>query len=253
MVRFSNKRDLKDWLSDKDPLWALVLSVRTAARSLPYYIMSEGQRSQAWLMIRIIFFSHLGLKSNFSSAQDNRRVQAITKTESVEVNITLHQRILQFTSLEGFDLKASDFLLELLESCSEHGHIADHINGILMQENDIDSTSLIEGLSPQRLISLPLWRPSLDNPFSLAFKLYKEVSLQKDPKARFWFDWYQSLLDGKDHPNLTSTQQALIYNEIAKLPEELWTKGPKEVNAHIYQLLSTQRAPASKDGICSKV
>lgn len=252
MVEFSDCRDVKAWLQDKDPMWALLLAVRTAARSLPYYIMSEGHRSQAWLMMRIIFFSQLGIKANYFVKHFRPPgISAAPGAGAAEVNVKLHQDILNFTSANGIETRSFDLLMQLLESCSEHGSIASHINGILTQENEVDANSLIENIQPDTIATLPLWRPRVENPFYLEFTAYRKISLSKDPNSAFWFNWYQSLLDGTAHKGLTEAQQYKIYMKIAEFPEALWADGIRAVNLCIADLLKELKSnPSQQAATC---
>ena len=101
------------------------------------------------------------------------------------------------------------------------------------------------GMRPADLVLTPLWgdapRPEV---VETKWQDMKAALLRDDPNWQFWIDFYEGILaGGADAP-----ERIALMDKVAQMPEEIWEKPAREVNAHIagmYQEFLDSQRPAA--------
>ena len=101
------------------------------------------------------------------------------------------------------------------------------------------------GMRPADLVLTPLWgdapRPEV---VATKWQNLKAALLQDDSNWQFWIDFYEGILaGGADAP-----ERIALMDKVAQMPEELWKKPARDVNAHIagmYQEFLDSQRPAA--------
>ena len=108
-----------------------------------------------------------------------------------------------------------------------------------------DARRIEDGMRPADLVQAPLW-PDAPMPRNLAenWQSLRDALVGDDPNWQFWIDFYEGILaGGADAP-----ERIALMDKVAQMPEEIWEKPARDVNAHIAgmyeEFLDSQRPAA---------
>jgi hypothetical protein len=244
--RFSNQKDVEQWLADKPPEWAVVMAARAALRSIPA-LASEARTAAGNVQIAessIILPMFRAASATWVAAlKDDVPFSAIAFAERAALACVPTNAVLSVSAAISA-ARASDEATRAAHaasnasaSASAAAAMAGNVEaGERVWSVVADDARILEHpIAPNDVAHHPLWPGGFPNWVIESWNQLKHELLLLNSDWEVWTTWYEARLNGGPVP------QAL---EIARvtIAEKIWKQGPRAVNTEIARLISLREA-----------
>jgi hypothetical protein len=243
---FASQKDVVSWLNGKPPRTAQIFTLRSALRAFPL-LESQLKKRNYWnrpdatttylVVFRALYMAWYASKGGSRSIIDSDAFYTAVEADFPDS----HAAIAAFYAARAasFVENTSKFhsAIATLSLAVDASFRADPaVYGASNSSYAADADAFDRGVKPSKIAELPLWSDGIPPTIELAWKRVTAQLLKKRETWEVWTEWYDDRLAG-----IQVNQEF----DIARLniPEHIWKRGPKIVNARI-AALRTANFPA---------
>ena len=232
VLRFDNDVDFRNWLEGQPREVAQVLAHRSATRVLPYVYdassFSINSEDPYRIILKHIFrlsiSAHMltiGTNTLRKSAVEAAHVAHVAYAAAAHAASAAYASDVAYSS----DVAYAGFVPNTAANAA-----ASAADTVVWAPLSAEVERIEAGMRPADLVLTPLWgdapRPEV---VETKWQDMKAALLRDDPNWQFWIDFYEGILAGGAY----APARIALMDKVAQMPEELWKKPARDVNAHI--------------------
>jgi hypothetical protein len=236
-IKFSNRDEVRRWLSNKPREVAVVFAARAALRVAPLLGRALGPRGGAakvgrglvlpafrgmavsWVAGQYLTHGTEAARFAYAAAHAAARAAVGPAADAARAAAAAAR------AAAAADVGAARAAAEGAAYAAAHGRATAD-----------DARNIEEGASASALAARPLWLTEVPSLTRDAWQPLEAALLEENQDWQVWTDWYRARLEGRRASEALEVARILIADEI-------WNQGPRAVNAEIARLIA-EYAPA---------